>query len=208
MKCKEPPTAAARHKWCLHLRFDVRRQLPSSSLKDGFDVCQNAQRFSFPFGCLCAPQIAWKKCTFMFFAFALSSSGFIFFFFPDRLLLLRFTQTLASDLAVAKDQEEACHCLSHPPSHAPRSSISPPSSLHGLRAQMSGLEFPLPLTPFMERLLSKGRRLTTYGEGGRTVLPPPFSHTVIGVINWTAVPLQYPPPDALSHTQSRSSSRC
>lgn len=82
MERREPPTAAARHKCRLHLvqlRLDVRRQLPSSSLKGGFDVCQNVQHFSFLFGCPCTAQLARKKCIFLSLAVLCPQVASVFF---------------------------------------------------------------------------------------------------------------------------------
>lgn len=152
----------------------MRRQLPSCALKkaDGFDACKIAKGFIFLFGCPRTAQLAREKVHLPVRCCLVPSSGssFVFFCSPVTRLLLRFAQTLASDIAVAKDQEEACHCLLPP-------HLTPPSSLHGVWAQMSRLEFPLPATPFMERLLSKGRRLTTYGDGVALFCHPPPPHT-------------------------------
>lgn len=62
---------------------------------------------------------------------------------------------------------------------------------------MSKQEFPLPVMPFMEWLLSMGQRVTKYGEGV-ALLCPPLTHTH-QVINWTEVALQHP--HTGSHTQ-------
>lgn len=46
----------------------------------------------------------------------------------------------------------------------------------------------------------RGDGLPHMEKGVALFCRPLFSHTVIGVINWTAVPLQYPPPGSLTHT--------
>lgn len=183
----------------------MRRQLPSSSLKDAFDVCQNGQRFSFLLVCPCtaqhstlgksAPSCSLLRCVLKWLH--------VFLFF---LLLLRFAQTLASDLAVAKHQEEVCHCLSPPPPATSPHYLTTVLPTWGLGTDVRA-GVPSPAHAIHGAAVVKGA--TTYHiwrEGGRTLLPPPLlTHSHRGVINWTAVPLQYPPPDSLTHTQSRSS---
>lgn len=124
---------------------------------------------------------------------------FCFFCCRDTRLLLRFAQTSPSDLAVAKDQEEACHCLLP----LPISPHSPPymgcgrrcpgwSSLSRSRHSWSGG-------------CQRGDGLPHMEKGSHcSATHRPLSHTVIGVINWTAVPLQYPPHGSLSlsHTHT------
>lgn len=138
--------------------------------------------------------LTWKKCIFSY-PVVLCHQVASLCFYPDRRMLLRFTQTLPSDLAVAKDQEEASHCL--PPLSAPPSRHRPPYMGCGRRC---------PGWSFLSRSHHSWSSCCQRGDGlphmekGVGLFCPPFLYTVIGVINWTTVPLQYPPPGSLTHT--------
>lgn len=140
----------------------MRHQLPSSALKkaDGLDA--HVQHRSLG-----------KKCIFLFVVVLCPQVAPVFLFFfrsPVTRLLLRFAQTLASDLAVAKDQEEACHCLL-PPSHP---TVLPTwGACADVRAGV-----PSPGHAIHGAAVVKGATAYHIWRRGRTVLPPTTpSHT-------------------------------
>lgn len=153
----------------------MRRQLPSSALKkaDGFDACKIAKGFIFLFGCPRTAQLAREKVHLPVCCCLVPSSGssLVFFCSPVTRLLLRFAQTLASDIAVAKDQEEACHCLLPPPSHP---TVLP---TWGVGADVQA-GVPSPGHAIHGAAVVKGATAYHIWRRGRTVLPPTTpSHT-------------------------------
>lgn len=156
----------------------MRRQLPSSALKkvDSFDVCKIAKGFIFLFGWPRTAQLAREKVHLPVRCCLVPSSGSSFFFFfcsPVTRLLLRFAQTLASDIAVAKDQEEACHCP--PPTHPPSHPTVLPTWGVGADVQAG---VPSPGHAIHGAAVVKGATAYHIWRRGRTVLPPTTpSHT-------------------------------
>lgn len=125
----------------------------------------------------------------------------LFFFYPDGRLLLRFAQTLASDLAAGK-RSLGSLSLSLSPLH-PRCIVTAlPTWVAGANVRAG---VPSPAHTIHGAAVVKGASSYHIWRRGVALLCRPHcSHTVIAVINWAAVPLRYPPAARLSHTHTHS----